>query len=106
LPVKIDEVVAVELNEVDWSALSTPVKNYLQRRRDLVLRKAPLAGYAGRAKGRFNVRVIADQMYSDWSEYLGTHGAQPTNHVLAQYIHDTYGDAALTELQAQFPTLA
>jgi hypothetical protein len=100
--VKIDEVVPVRLDEVDWTKLSTPVKNYMKRRRDLVLRNAPLAGYGGRAQGRFNVQLIADQMYRDWSEYLGTHGKRPNNYVLARYIHDTYGDAALVALQNKF----
>jgi hypothetical protein len=84
----------------------TPMRNYFQRRRDLVMRNLPMAGVAGKAQGRFNLRIVADQMYRDWSQYLGTTGQKPNNHVLAQFIHDDFSPESLTKLEKQFPFLA
>ncbi len=92
----------MRLAEFDSSDITTPLKNFAARRRDLALKNAG----SGAARGRFNVRLIADKMYHEFTEHLGVQGGQPTNQALAAFIADGWGATRLQQLVQQFPDLA
>jgi hypothetical protein len=95
--VRIDEVCPVPVIEAGAFG------NYLRRRRDMVMRNLPLSRAGGAAEGRFQVRIIADQMLRDFYQYLGSNGQKPTSHALHEFIFNSKdGPARLAELSKTF----
>jgi len=92
----------VKLNELDTSAIGTPVKNWLGQRGN-----ALLGGFtgSGRATGRHTARLVANKLYRSWQSYLGIHGLDATPKNLSEFIQDVFDDNVMGQLQQAVPNI-
>jgi hypothetical protein len=91
---------AEKLKELDTSAVTTPIKNWLGRQGNALLH-----GFTGggRSLGRHGTRLVANKLYREWQAYLGSQGLQPTQANLEQYIGQSYGPNVRDQI---FPSAA
>jgi len=84
----------MRLDEIDPTAFTRPIKNWLSRKAD-----AALAGFTGSAQAlaRHSVRLVADKLYSKWQYYLGITQEEATMDNLEQFIRDELDHPELLE---------